>query len=177
MSSSGSSAAAPRTLSLPVTTSAIVYWSALIPASVLSTYLRRIPWSLPSTSPAQVVRALGVPDRRPHLRVLPGRDPDLTVEDDPVGDHNDRIEDRRVVPGQPDQLVGRWASRRWSCSCRCPPSAGSSGAGPCRARRRRPADGAPRRAGGSAARSGSAASCRSSRPSTLPLGRSSPGCR
>ena len=57
--------------------------------------------------PAQVARAVGVPDRRPHLRVLPDRVPDLTVEDDPVGDHDDRVEDRRVVPGQPDQLVGQ----------------------------------------------------------------------
>ena len=57
--------------------------------------------------PAQIARALGGSDRRPHLRVLPDRVPDLTVEDDPVGDHDDRVEDRRVVPGQPDQLVGQ----------------------------------------------------------------------
>ena len=57
--------------------------------------------------PAQVARAVGVPDGRPHLRVLPDRVPDLTVEDHPVGDHDDRVEDRRVVPGQPDQLVGQ----------------------------------------------------------------------
>ena len=57
--------------------------------------------------PAQIARALGGRDRRPHLGVLPDRVPDLTVEDDPVGDHDDRVEDRRVVPAQPDQLVSQ----------------------------------------------------------------------
>ena len=33
------------------------------------------------------------------------------VQDDPVGDHDDRVEDRRVVPAQPDQLVGQPGDR------------------------------------------------------------------
>ena len=58
-------------------------------------------------NPAQVARAVGVSDHRPHLRVLPDRVPDLTVEEGPVGDHDDRVKDRRVVPGQPGQLAGQ----------------------------------------------------------------------
>ena len=38
-----------------------------------------------------------MPDRRSHLRVLPDRVPDLTVEDDPVGDPESKT---RVVSGQ-----------------------------------------------------------------------------
>ena len=46
-----------------------------------------------------------MPDRRPHLRVLSDRVPYLTVEDHPVGDHDDRVEDRRVVPGRLARLL------------------------------------------------------------------------
>ena len=68
-------------------------------------------------------------------------------------------------------------ARRWSCSCRCPPSAGPGSGGPLRATLRRPAAGAPHRAAGTAAKFASAFSCQSSRPSRPPPGRSSPGCR
>ena len=43
---------------------------------------------------AQVARVLGVADRRAHLRELLDRVPDLLVEDAPVGDDDDRVEDR-----------------------------------------------------------------------------------
>ena len=46
------------------------------------------------------------PDRRRHLRILPDRVADLAVEEDAVGDDDDRVEDRGALPGQPDQLVG-----------------------------------------------------------------------
>ena len=54
---------------------------------------------------AQVARVLGVADRGAHLGELLDRVPDLLVEDAPVGDDDDRVEDRRVVLRQADQLV------------------------------------------------------------------------
>ena len=54
---------------------------------------------------AQVARVLGVPDRRADLRELLDRVADLLVEDAPVGDDDDRVEDRRIVLLQADQLV------------------------------------------------------------------------
>ena len=47
---------------------------------------------------AQVARVLGVADRRAHLRELLDRVADLLVEDAPVGDDDDRVEDRRCRP-------------------------------------------------------------------------------
>ena len=44
--------------------------------------------------------------RRAHLGELLDRVPDLLVEDAPVGDDDDRVEDRRIVLRQADQLVG-----------------------------------------------------------------------
>ena len=32
---------------------------------------------------------------------------DLTIQDDPVGYHDDRVEDRTVISDQPDQLMGQ----------------------------------------------------------------------
>ncbi len=55
--------------------------------------------------PPQVARPVGVPDRRRHLGILPDRVADLPVEDAPVGHHDDRVEHRRIVPGQPDELM------------------------------------------------------------------------
>ena len=46
---------------------------------------------------AQVARVLGVADGRAHLRELLDRVADLLVEDAPVGDDDDRVEDRRFV--------------------------------------------------------------------------------
>ena len=46
---------------------------------------------------AQVAGVLGVADGRAHLRELLDRVADLLVEDAPVGDDDDRVEDRRVV--------------------------------------------------------------------------------
>ena len=57
--------------------------------------------------PAQIPRAIGVSHRRPHLGVLPDRVADLPVEEDPVGHHDDGVEDRAAVPGQSDQLMGQ----------------------------------------------------------------------
>ena len=57
--------------------------------------------------PAQVSGALRVPHRRADLGVLFDGVADLPVEDAPVGDHNDRVEDRSVVFREPDQLVGQ----------------------------------------------------------------------
>jgi hypothetical protein len=45
------------------------------------------------------------PTVAPHLRELLDRVADLLVEDTPVGDHDDRVEDRRVVLSEADQLV------------------------------------------------------------------------
>ena len=56
---------------------------------------------------AQVARVLRVSHRRADLCVLPDRVADLPVEDAPVGDHDDRVEDRGVVLRQRDQLVGQ----------------------------------------------------------------------
>ena len=62
--------------------------------------------------PAQVARALGVPDGRADLHELPDRGLDLVVEQAPVGDHDHRVENlpvgliRRIaVALQADQLV------------------------------------------------------------------------
>ena len=55
--------------------------------------------------PPQIARAVGVPDRRRHLGILPDGVADLPVEDAPVGHHDDRVEHRRVVAGQSDELV------------------------------------------------------------------------
>ncbi len=46
---------------------------------------------------AQVARVLGVADGRADLGELLDRVADLLVEDAPVGDDDDRVEDRRVV--------------------------------------------------------------------------------
>ena len=46
---------------------------------------------------AQVAGVLGVADRRAHLRELLDGVADLLVEDAPVGDDDDRVEDRRFV--------------------------------------------------------------------------------
>ena len=81
---------------------------------------------------AQVARVLGVADRRAHLGELLDRVADLLVEDAPVGDDDDRVEDRRVVLAAGRSAGGR--ARRWSSTCRCRPSAGSGSACPRRAR-------------------------------------------
>ena len=60
---------------------------------------------------AQVARVLGVADGRAHLGELLDRVADLLVEDAPVGDDDDRVEDRRVVALQADQLVGQPGDR------------------------------------------------------------------
>ena len=57
--------------------------------------------------PAQVPGALGVPHRGRDLGVLADRVADLPVQDQPIGDDDDRVEGRRPVPGQSDQLVGQ----------------------------------------------------------------------
>ena len=51
---------------------------------------------------AQVARAFGVPHRRPHLGVLLDGVVNLPVEQNPVGHHDDRVEDVLVVLFQPD---------------------------------------------------------------------------
>ena len=53
----------------------------------------------------QIARANGVAHRRAHLGVLANGGANLSVENAPVGDHDDGIEDRRTVPRQPDQLM------------------------------------------------------------------------
>ena len=55
--------------------------------------------------PAQIARALCVPDRRADLGVLLDRVPNLPVEDAPVRDHDDGVEDRDVVLRESDKLV------------------------------------------------------------------------
>jgi hypothetical protein len=47
--------------------------------------------------PAQVARALGVPDGRADLHELPDRGLDLVVEQAPVGDHDHRVENLPVA--------------------------------------------------------------------------------
>ena len=67
---------------------------------------------------AQVARVLGVADGRAHLGELLDGVADLLVEDAPVGDDDDRVEDRRAV-----LLAGRSAgapARRWSCDLPLP---------------------------------------------------------
>ena len=61
--------------------------------------------------PPQVARPLGMPHRRPHLRVLLDRVADLLVQDAPVGDDDDRVEDGRAVPLQRDELMGQPGDR------------------------------------------------------------------
>ena len=124
--------------------------------------------------PPQIARAVGVPDRRRHLGILPDGVADLPVEDAAVGHHDDRVEHRRIVPGQPDELVRQPSNGVALAAARR--VLDQVAADPTRGLRRRPAGGAPHRAGGSAARPVPAASCRSCRPSPPPLGRSSPGC-
>ena len=68
--------------------------------------------------PAQIHLALGGPDRALTCAYLPDRVPDLTVEDDLVGDHDDRVEDRSVVPRQLDQLIASQATVKRFCSNR-----------------------------------------------------------
>ena len=101
--------------------------------------------------PAQVPRVLGVPHRGGDLGELLDGVADLLVEHAPVGDHDDRVEDVPCCPAPARRAGG--PARRWSCSCRCLPSAGSGSAGPRRAVARRRGACAPRRAGGSAGRS------------------------
>ena len=48
--------------------------------------------------PAQIARVLGVADRRADLRELLDGVADLLVEDAPVGDDDDRVEDLRLSP-------------------------------------------------------------------------------
>ena len=55
--------------------------------------------------PAQVAGTVGVTDRRSDLGVLFDRGVNLLIEDDPVGDDDDRVENRRCVFLKPDQLV------------------------------------------------------------------------
>ena len=57
--------------------------------------------------PAQVLGALRGPHRRADLGVLLDGVADLPVEDAPIGDHDDRVEDRSIVLREPDQLVGQ----------------------------------------------------------------------
>ena len=57
--------------------------------------------------PAQVARTLRVSDGGADLGVLLDGVADLAVEEDAVGDHDDRVEDRGVVLFKPDQLVGQ----------------------------------------------------------------------
>ena len=57
--------------------------------------------------PAQIAGAVGVPHGGADLGVLPDRVVDLPVEDEPVGHHDDRVEDRHLVLRQVDQLVGQ----------------------------------------------------------------------
>ena len=54
---------------------------------------------------AQVARTIGVAHRRPDLGILLDRVVDLPVEDAPVGDHDDGVEDGSAVLLEPDQLV------------------------------------------------------------------------
>ena len=44
--------------------------------------------------------------RGPHLGELLNRVADLLVEDAPVRDNDDGVEDRGIVPAQSDELVG-----------------------------------------------------------------------
>ena len=55
----------------------------------------------------QVARMLRAPHGRADLGVLPNRVADLPVEDTPVRDDDDRVEDRGVVPRETDELVGQ----------------------------------------------------------------------
>ena len=54
---------------------------------------------------AQVAGVLGMTHRRADLGVLLDGVADLLIEDAPVGDHDDGIEDRSAVLREPDQLV------------------------------------------------------------------------
>ena len=58
---------------------------------------------------AQVARVLGVADRGAHLGELLDRVADLLVEDAPVGDDDDRVEDRRARPSR--RPMSWWASQ------------------------------------------------------------------
>ena len=57
--------------------------------------------------PPQVSGLLRAPHGRADLGVLPDRVADLPVEDAPVGDDDDRVEDRGVVSREADELVGQ----------------------------------------------------------------------
>ena len=113
------------------------------------------------------------PTVRADLGVLLDGVADLLVEDAPIGNHDDRVEDLACRPfASPIQFDA--PARRWSCSCRCRPSAGSDSAAPRRAPKRLRAAGVPPQADDSAARSESAFSGPSSRRAPPPAGRSSP---
>ena len=60
---------------------------------------------------AQVARVLGMADGRAHLGELLDRVPDLLVEDAPVGDDDDRVEDGRRSFSQADELMGEPGDR------------------------------------------------------------------
>ncbi len=87
--------------------------------------------------PAQVARVLGMADGGRHLGELLDRVADLLVQDAPVGDDDDRVEDRLAVLLQADELVGQPGDG--VASCRCRPSAGSGSAARRRAAPHRPA--------------------------------------
>jgi hypothetical protein len=54
---------------------------------------------------------LGVADSGPDLGELLDRVSDLLVQDAPVGDHDDRVEDPRVRALEPDELMGEPGDR------------------------------------------------------------------
>ena len=60
---------------------------------------------------SQVARVLGVADRGTHLGELLDRVADLLIEDAPVSDDDDRIEDRSLVLAKADELVGEPGDR------------------------------------------------------------------
>ena len=60
---------------------------------------------------AQVAGALSMADRRPNLGELPDRRVDLPVQDAPVGDDDDRVEDGFAVTLQLDQAMGKPSDR------------------------------------------------------------------
>ena len=55
--------------------------------------------------PTQVTRSIRVTNNRSHLRKLPYRRVDLTVQHPTIRNHNHRIQNRITVPFQTDQLV------------------------------------------------------------------------
>jgi hypothetical protein len=67
----------------------------------------------------QISGMLGMPYRCADLDELPDRVADLLIEDNSVGDDDDRVEDRPAVGGEPDQLVREPSDRvRFARACR-----------------------------------------------------------